>query len=119
MVGKTRNNRQVEDLGLVPNRAGYRVYKTSRYENKSVIRSQIRGSQASSSKLNPGGDDNIYKIHSSLPSYWVGEYSIFANGKIQNPQTNKLASELANIENEFLASYYEISHVFSKFYICP
>jgi hypothetical protein len=83
-----------------------------------VIHSNIRGSNISNTKLSTS-EDNIYKIHSSLPSFWVGEYSIFANGKIQQPQVNKLASEIVNIENEFFASYYEISHVFSKFYICP
>lgn len=31
VVGKTRSNQQVEELGLVPNRAGYRLYKTNRH----------------------------------------------------------------------------------------
>lgn len=58
----------------------------------------------------------IYKVQSELPVYWVGEYSVIS-GKIRqsyNPHVHKL-----NIEKEFLATYTEISNVFSKFYITP
>jgi hypothetical protein len=46
----------------------------------------------------------------------VGEYSV-VSGKIRssyNPHVHKL-----NIEKEFLATYTELSNVFSKFYIAP
>ena len=71
-MGKTRNNDQVADLGLVPNRAGYRIFKT-KFENKSVLKSDIRGSHIGSNKqIDNKGEDNLYKVHSSLPSFWVG-----------------------------------------------
>ena len=49
VVGKTRNMEQVEDLGLIPNRAGYRLHKTH-FQNKSVLKSEIRGSRVGSNK---------------------------------------------------------------------
>lgn len=119
VVGKTRASKQVEDLGLVPNRAGYRICKT-RFQNKSMIQSDIRGSRLGATNNSEGkGEDNIYKIHSSLPSHWVGEYSIFSNGKIHSTECQDIPQDINNVENEFMASYFEISRVFSKFYICP
>ncbi len=47
-------------------------------------------------------EENIFKVQSELPVYWVGEYSVVSN-KIRNsfnPQVHKL-----NIEKEFLATY--------------
>jgi hypothetical protein len=61
-------------------------------------------------------DTTIFKVQSELPVYWVGDYSI-ASSKLltsYNPNAHKL-----NIEKEFLASYSEISNIFSKFYITP
>jgi hypothetical protein len=51
-----------------------------------------------------------------LPVYWVGDYSIVSKKLITsyNPNSHKL-----NFEKEFLASYSEISNMFSKFYITP
>jgi hypothetical protein len=55
IVGKTRNNEEVRKMGLVPNRAGYRMTRT-KFENKSILRSEIRGAN-SSSKI--GSNQNI------------------------------------------------------------
>ena len=80
LVGKTRNTKSLEKLGLIPNRAGYRIFKTEQFLNKSMVKSSVKGS---SIRLGDKGEDNIYKVCGSLPSAWVGEYSVFANGKIQ------------------------------------
>ena len=79
----------------MPNRAGYRIIKTS-HENKSMIKGDVRGAKSNLS-VNGKGEDNVYKIQSSLPSFWVGEYSVCANGKIHDPQFNKLPSEIHNL----------------------
>lgn len=78
-------------MGLIPNRAGYRVFKTNQFVNQSLLKSEPKSGDKK--------DENLYKIRSSLPSAWVGEYSLFANGKIQQPNVNRLASEIKNIEN--------------------
>jgi hypothetical protein len=70
-------------------------------------------------RSNVAGEDNLYKITSSLPSSWVGDYSIYANGRIHLNQYSKMINDIVKIESEFLASYYEISQVFNKFYIAP
>lgn len=50
VVGKTRNNPKVKELGLVPNRAGYRIVPT-KYDNKSIISSNIKGTNRSNPKI--------------------------------------------------------------------
>lgn len=84
-----------------------------------MINSNVRGSRLSETNGKGLEEDNIYKVCSELPSYWMGEYSIFVNGRVQDPKINKLTSEIQIIEKEFLLSYFEISKIFSKFYICP
>ena len=49
----------------------------------------------------------------------MGEYSMFAKSKVHNKEFEGMQGDLGNVHNEFFASYYEISRVFNKFYICP
>lgn len=46
IVGKTRNNPQVEKIGLVPNRAGYRILKTNQLTNQSILKSNLKVSDS-------------------------------------------------------------------------
>jgi hypothetical protein len=82
-------------MGLVPNRAGYRLYRTH-HVNKSVIESGIKASNTSAQS---DGEDNLYKIHSSLPSFWVGQYSVFTNSKIHEAKGQILQQDINNFQN--------------------
>lgn len=96
-------------MGLKKNRAGYKIVPIEILNASSIHNASLGASSLAS-------EENIYKIQSELPVFWVGEYSV-VSGKIRssyNPHVHKL-----NIEKEFLATYSEISNVFSKFYIAP
>lgn len=91
-------------MGLRKNRAGYKIVPIQSLNND-AHGSNIRGSEQA-----------IFKIQSQLPVYWSGQLSV-ASQKIKNsylPNIHKL-----NIEKEFLATYSEISNIFSKFYVVP
>ena len=97
-------------MGLIPNRAAYRIVP---------IKSGNAGSEMAVSRLrdNPKEEETIFKIHSSLPSFWVGTYSVLSKEKLPNLYQKGLHD--INMEKDFLATYYEISNCFSKFYIAP
>lgn len=76
-------------MGLKKNRAGYKITSLGINSMKNISASILK-------------EENIFKVQSELPVYWVGEYSVVSN-KIRNsfnPQVHKL-----NIEKEFLATY--------------
>lgn len=106
-VGKTRDNEQVKKMGLRRNRAGYQIIPIESNENN----------QASALKVSTIiSDKTIFKVRSQLPVYWVGQYSVASTNLLSTYNAN---AHKLNIEKEFLASYLEISQMFSKFYITP
>lgn len=94
-------------MGLRRNRAGYQIIPIESNENN----------QASALKVSTIiSDKTIFKVRSQLPVYWVGQYSVASSNLLSTYNAN---AHKLNIEKEFLASYLEISQMFSKFYITP
>ena len=98
-------------MGLVPNRAAYKIVPIKAGNQSEMAVSRLVDN------IGQKDEENLFKIHSTIPSFWVGEYSVLSKKKL--PNVYNVGVHNINIEKDFLATYMEISHAFSKFYIAP
>lgn len=61
IYGKTRSNNKIEELGLIKNCLGYKI--TPIRPSKSLVSGR-------------SNEKTIYKVHSTVPSKWIGSMSI-------------------------------------------